>query len=261
MQLSVTHIDTACMLLEIDGLRIVTDPVLDAPGKWYHHGFGAWSKKTDAPALTTDQILPVDLVLLSHHQHQDNFDNAGKKFADKIQLVLSTPAAQKAIPHIHGLASWESFIVQTPNGNKLRISAVPAQHHPAWMPAFLSGPVTGFIIEGPEPDSKCVYISGDTVFFKGMQDIKLRFPKIDIAFFHVGSAQFRYLSGWGRFTMHTKDLLLAAQLFKHAQIIPIHQQGWSHFKESKSIAQQMLHKHPETSARILWLKSGIRTTL
>lgn len=261
MQLSVTHIDTACMLLEIDGLRIVTDPVFDAPGKWYHHGFGAWSKKTDAPALTPEQILPVDLVLLSHHQHQDNFDTAGKIFADKIPLVLSTPAAQKAIPHIHGLTSWEAFTVHTPNGNKLRITAVPAQHHPGWMPAFLSGPSTGFVIECPEPESKCIYISGDTVFFKGMHLINHRFPKIDIAFFHVGSAQFRYLSGWGRFTMHTKDLLLAAQLFEHAQIIPIHQNGWSHFKEKKSYSQQVMQGHAELSDRIIWLQSGVQASI
>lgn len=32
MNISVTHIDTACILLEIGGYRIVTDPTLDNRG-------------------------------------------------------------------------------------------------------------------------------------------------------------------------------------------------------------------------------------
>ncbi|WP_169749158.1 hypothetical protein [Flavihumibacter petaseus] len=41
-----THIDTACVLLTIDGFTILTDPTLDAAGHWYHHGIGAFSRKT-----------------------------------------------------------------------------------------------------------------------------------------------------------------------------------------------------------------------
>ncbi len=261
MPISVTHIDTACMLLEIDGLRLLTDPVFDAPGKWYHHGFGAWSKKTGMPALTVEQIGKIDVLLLSHHQHKDNFDATGRKFATKVPLILSTPSAQKAIPGIHGMAPWESFLLQTPNGNAVHITAVPAQHHPSWLPAFFSGPTTGFMIEITGYDPQFVYISGDTVFFPGMHVIHHRFPKIDIAFFHLGSAQFRYLSGWGRFTMHTKDLLRASQLFDQARIVPIHQNGWSHFKENKTYAQQVMQRHPEFAERMVWLNSGEKVEL
>jgi L-ascorbate metabolism protein UlaG (beta-lactamase superfamily) len=81
MTINITHIDTACVLLEINGYKILTDPTLDKAGKLYYHGSGTFSRKTGDPAITIDQLHNVDLVLLSHHQHKDNFDNNGKKFA------------------------------------------------------------------------------------------------------------------------------------------------------------------------------------
>ena len=44
MKVNITHIDTACILLEINGYRILTDPTLDSAGKLYHHGFGSISR-------------------------------------------------------------------------------------------------------------------------------------------------------------------------------------------------------------------------
>ncbi len=45
MNIKITHIDTACCLIEIGFFKILTDPVLDNAGKLYHHGYGAISKK------------------------------------------------------------------------------------------------------------------------------------------------------------------------------------------------------------------------
>ena len=97
MEISITHIDTACILLQIGEYKILTDPVLDQPGQKYHHGFGAISSKTERPAMDPQALKGIDLLLLSHHQHWDNFDAGGRMLAAEIPLVLSTKAAGKAL--------------------------------------------------------------------------------------------------------------------------------------------------------------------
>ena len=74
MKIFITHIDTACCLIEFGAYKILTDPVLDQAGKFYHHGYGAFSKKTESPMLENIDLTNIDLVLLSHPQHKDNFE-------------------------------------------------------------------------------------------------------------------------------------------------------------------------------------------
>src|SRR5215469_16895108 len=72
-------------VLDLGGLRIVSDPTFDAPGA---HGYLI---KTAGPAVTDDQLGPVDLVLVSHDNHPDNLDDRGRALALAAPLVLTTP--------------------------------------------------------------------------------------------------------------------------------------------------------------------------
>ena len=45
MTINITHIDTACILLELNGYTILTDPTLDKAGKLYYHGSGTFSRR------------------------------------------------------------------------------------------------------------------------------------------------------------------------------------------------------------------------
>ncbi|OOG76719.1 MBL fold metallo-hydrolase [Algoriphagus sp. A40] len=260
MDIQITHIDTACILLEINGFKILTDPTLDQAGGIYHHGFGTFSKKTSNPSLQSSALTGVELILLSHHQHKDNFDNRGKEFTSNVSTVLSTKQAAKAIPGVTGLKEWESVAIQTPAVQGLRITATPAQHRPWWVPEVLSGKVIGFIIEFEAQKNGVIYISGDTVYFKGIHEIARRF-QIDLAIMHVGSVQFRYLTGFGRYTMDSKDLLKSIQVLKPRQVIPIHSKGWTHFKESESDLKTTLSEDPLLAKKIMYLQSGVKTAL
>jgi len=71
-------------VLDLGGLRIVSDPTFDPPGP---HGY---LTKTAGPAVTEDQLGPVDLVLVSHDNHPDNLDDRGRAFALAGRLVLTT---------------------------------------------------------------------------------------------------------------------------------------------------------------------------
>ena len=77
-------------VLDLGGLRIVSDPTFDDPGP---HGY---LTKTVGPAVTEDQLGPVDLVLISHDNHPDNLDDRGRALALAAPLVLTTRSGADA---------------------------------------------------------------------------------------------------------------------------------------------------------------------
>ena len=256
MKITLTHIDTACVLLEINGYKILTDPTLDEAGKLYHHGFGAVSRKNGSPAMADSLLTGVELVLLSHHQHKDNFDNKGKAFTSTVPLVLSTPKAAKEIKGITGLEHWEPYKVDTDKVPGLTITATPAQHHPGWIPDIISGPVIGFIIQFEGQTNGVIYLTGDTVYFKGIDEVAKRF-RIDTAIINLGGVEFRYLTGWGRYTMGGRGLLQTARVLHSRRIIPIHYKGWSHFKEKEGTLRKIIDTDPEIKRTIRFPEPGI----
>ena len=260
MSVQITHIDTACILLEINGYSILTDPTLDKAGGLYPHGYGSASHTTGNPAVEISDLKDIDLVLLSHHQHKDNFDNNGAAFTRNVSTVISTVAAAKKIKGVIGLHNWQTHTIATGKVQNLRITATPAQHHPWWLPEFFSGPVIGFVIEFDGQDNGVIYISGDTVYFQGIEEVGRRY-KIDIGIFHLGSAQFRYLTGFGRYTMNSKDLVKAVNILNPRKIIPIHYTGWTHFKEKEQSLIDSLTSHVITRERTIFLKPGERTEI
>ncbi len=58
-----------------------------------------------------------------------------------------------------------------------------------------------------------IYISGDTVYFKGIEQVAHRY-KVDIGIFHLGSVEIRYLTGFGRYTMNSNDLFRSAEVIE-----------------------------------------------
>lgn len=259
--MNITHIDTACCLIEIGDIKILTDPVLDKAGKLYHHGYGAISRKTGNPNLDNVSLNDVDLILLSHPQNKDNFDKEGRKFAKSVPLILSTKKIKKSYSNGKGLKPWESYKFTKQNKNaKLKITAMPAQHHPSWLPKFISGEVIGFFIE-TNLSGETLYISGDTVYFNGINKIAEKInPTYSLV--HVGSAEFRYLTGLGKFTMDAKGFIKTVKTINTKLAIPIHNNGWSHFKENdKGILMQLLKENEDFKSKIHFLKRGEKENL
>src|SRR3989337_2406959 len=72
------------------GLRVLTDPTFDPPGDY---DLGVVLHKLTGPALHPADLGPIDVVLLSHDQHPDNLDTAGREYLAGVPTVLSTPEA------------------------------------------------------------------------------------------------------------------------------------------------------------------------
>jgi L-ascorbate metabolism protein UlaG (beta-lactamase superfamily) len=260
MDIHITHIDTACILLEIGTFKILTDPTLDDAGGLYYHGFGAVSRKTEQPAVPLSVLKDIDLILLSHDQHKDNLDEKGRAFTAGFPYVISTPAAAKRMPNVTGLNTWQTHAVHTPKVPGLQITATPAQHRPGWMPEFISGKVTGFIIEYAGQQDGVLYIAGDTIYFTGIDEVGRRY-KVDTGIFNLGAVQFRYLSGFGKYTMDSKGLIRAASVLQPRKIIPVHHSGWTHFKEQTGALQKVLRENSLTRDRTIFLHPGQRTLI
>jgi L-ascorbate metabolism protein UlaG (beta-lactamase superfamily) len=228
----ITLVGGPTALIEAGGFRLLTDPTFDPPGEYrLPH---VTLRKTASPALTAADIGPVDAVLLSHDQHADNLDHAGKTLLATVPRVLTTVAgarrlAEESTRGIQGLAPWESTTLAGPNGNSLRITATPARHGPAGIEP-LSGDVIGFVLTFSDEPERSIYVTGDTVWYDGVVEVGRRF-KVGVVLLFAGAARTR---GPFHLTMDTNDAVDTAHTFPDALIVPIHQDSWAHFTQNRN---------------------------
>jgi len=225
MNLSITLIGGPTALIEIDGFRLLTDPTFDAPGSYQLPHVTL--EKLEGPAISADAIGEIDAVLLSHDQHSDNLDHSGKEFLAKARRVLTTEAGAKRLGgRTEGFAPWASTELKK-DGASLTITATPARHGPAGIEP-LSGDVIGFVLASSKAGSRPIYVSGDTTWFDGVAEVARRF-KAGVVLPFAGAAQTR---GPFHLTMDTNDTIETARAFPDAVIVPVHTDGWAHFRQN-----------------------------
>jgi L-ascorbate metabolism protein UlaG (beta-lactamase superfamily) len=224
--LRITLIGGPTALIEIDGFRLLTDPTFDAPGAYQLPHVKL--EKLSGPALGIDSIGEVDAVLLSHDQHADNLDHAGRDFLAKANRVLTTVAGAKRLgSHAEGLAPWAATELTATDGRSLMVTATAARHGPAGIEP-LSGDVIGFVLTSKDNNGSPIYISGDTVWYDGVAEVARRF-KAGVVLPFAGAAQTR---GPFHLTMDTNDTIETARAFPYAVIVPLHTDGWAHFRQN-----------------------------
>ena len=222
-----THIGGPTVLIEVGGWRLLTDPTFDPPGRKYSFGWGAMSRKLAGPAIAAAELGPIDAVLLSHDQHSDNLDHSGRDFLGEARRVLTTEAGARRLGgKTEGFAPWASTELKK-GGQSLTITATPARHGPAGIEP-LSGDVIGFVVQSSKAGSRPVYISGDTTWFDGVAEVARRF-KCGVVLPFAGAAQTR---GPFHLTMDTNDTIETARAFADAVIVPVHTDGWAHFRQN-----------------------------
>lgn len=230
------------------GLSILTDPTFDEPGEYPG---GATLYKLTGPAVSPEDLGSIDVVLLSHDQHADNLDDAGRELLPSVPVVLGTPESAGRIPSITGLDPWQEHRI-----GDVVITAVPALHGPEGAEE-LSGTVTGFVLEAEgEPT---VYVSGDNASVDRVRGIAERFPHIDIAVLFAGAANV------GRFgdsdlTLNARTALEAAEVLDGAVIVPVHTEGWFHFSETRERLAGMF-AHAGQDHRLRMLTPGERVAI
>jgi len=258
MKVTFTQVDTACLVININGFVIVTDPAFDEGPQEYQGP--RILHKTGSPKLKPQDIGPVDLVLLSHDQHKDNLDNAGREFIKTVKQVISTPGAVERLQqqNITGLHEWESTTIETDKVPGLRITATPCQHAPTQELTKVSGHVIGFMVEWEGQQKGALYISGDTVFFEGIGEIARRFT-VNTAILHVGKAGFPEIN-YMPLTFTTDMAIQTAQLLNVQKFIPTHFEGWKHFNEQPEFLHDKI-VHSAIKDKLLWLQPGVPSSI
>jgi L-ascorbate metabolism protein UlaG (beta-lactamase superfamily) len=254
MTLAITLIGGPTALIEIDGFRLLTDPTFDLPGDYkLPH---VTLEKLTGPAIGADAIGEIDAVLLSHDQHADNLDHSGKDFLKRAKRVLTTEAGAKRLGgHVEGFAPWSSTELKGKTGNRLTITATPARHGPAGIEP-LSGDVVGFVVASSKPGSRAIYISGDTTWFDGVAEVARRFD-CSVVLPFAGAAQTR---GPFHLTMDTNDTIETARAFPGATIVPVHTDGWAHFRQSAADLR-VTFDALGFGKRLMLLEPGVRTVI
>lgn len=210
-------------MIEIGGLRLLTDPTADSPSRLASGN--RTLTKTQPPAVPVDEIGPIDAVLLCQHGH--NVDDSGRQLLSRVPLIMTTLAAAARLGDAaRAMPPWYHLSVPRPDGGYLRITGVPARR--ATDPATqLSVEVTGFVLSGA--DTPTVYISGGNARLDAIRAVAERCGPIDIAMLYASAARTALRDGYP--TQTSDEAAQAAQIVDAGTVIPVPAEGWAHVTE------------------------------
>lgn len=255
MTINFTLVGGPTAVLEVGGLRFITDPTFDEPQTFTGSGTEGTNgiTKTAGPALGPAEVGDVDVALVSHDHHIDNLDVSGREFLKSAKRVFTTPAgAERLGAGATGLGDYESVQVPLPGGGDVTVTGVPAHHGPEGVHQG-AGPVVGFVLSGPGLPT--VYVSGDNSNIELTREIAGKFPSIDVAVLFLGGAKFEEIAGGVHLTMTNEDALEAAAIMPDATIVPVHADSWAHFSQD---TQQLgdLFRKAGLEARVCVVEPG-----
>jgi len=227
--LRVTWLGHSTVLLEIDGRRVLVDPVWSgraSPLGWV--GPRRWF----TPPIALADLPAIDAVLITH-DHYDHLDLAS---------IVAIMAAMKGWPTTFvvplgigaHLASWgvpEARIVELdwwgrtrigvtggkePRPDALEIVCTPARHASGRMLIDDDAKLwAGYAIIGPRHR---VYDSGDTGLFPALREIGARLGPFDLTMIEVG----QYNRAWPDWHLGPEQAVRAHQMVRGGVLLPVH---------------------------------------
>ena len=218
--LRVTWFGHSSTLLEVDGVRVLTDPIWSdraSPVEWI--GPRRWYP----PTIALSRLPPVDAVLISH-DHYDHLDWATIVAMRAWKNVFIVPLGIGAHLQRWGIAPeriveldwWQSTRV-----GALAVTLVPARHASGRLnPRSDLTLWGGFALVG---ERHRVYYSGDTGLFEEMADIGRRFGPFDLALVEAG----QYDAAWPDWHLGPEQAVLSARRVQAKALIPVH---WGLFR-------------------------------
>jgi L-ascorbate metabolism protein UlaG (beta-lactamase superfamily) len=171
---AITWVGHATVLVDLDGTRVITDPVLrDRVGPLQRVAASA------APGVTEG----IDLVLLSH-LHADHADLPSLRRLARGRPRVVAPRGAAAWLGARGIENVSEMRVgEELRVGPLRVTATPAVHDGRRRPLGAEAAPLGFVVRG----SRSAYFAGDTDLFEEMNELA---GTIDVALLPVW--------GWGR---------------------------------------------------------------
>ena len=214
----ITYVGHGTTLLELAGVRLLTDPLLR--DRFLH--VRRHSRSPD-PAVARD----IDAVLISH-MHADHLDPPSLRKLGDVQLIVPKGAA--GMLHRRGLTQVTELIpgAATAVGD-LEITATRAVHDGRRWKIGRRVPSLGYLIETPDMRA---FFAGDTDLFDEMSEL----APVDVALLPVAGWGSREALGWGH--LDSERAAIAAARLGARTIVPIH---WGTFA-----SRQLARRRPKS---------------
>jgi L-ascorbate metabolism protein UlaG (beta-lactamase superfamily) len=251
--LRATWLGHSTVMIEINGLRVLTDPVW---GKRASPSQLAGPKRFQPVPLALKALPRLDAVVISH-DHYDHLDMATIQELVKLQAVpfitsLGVGAHLQAwgVPpeRIVELDWWEHW--QHPRA-ELRIHAAPSQHFSGRSLNDRNATLwSSMVIETPQHR---VFFSGDTGLTSEYAAIRERFGPFDLVMLEVGA----FHPSWGDIHLGPENALKALQHLGGGAFLPVH---WGTFSlalhDWDQPAETLLELGPRQGAQLLMPRLG-----
>ena len=193
-------------------------------------------------------------MLLSHDHHADNLDDGGRALLPSAGAVVTTSSGARRLGgSARGLSDWETTRLTAPGRADLEVTATPCRHGPPYA-HFVVGDVIGFALRWDGQEHGVLWISGDTVLYDGVREVAGRL-EVDAALLHLGGVRFP-VSGPLRYTMTARDAVELCRLVRPRTIVPVHYEGWKHFREGRAEIERAFAAAPDLRERVRWLPVG-----
>jgi N-acyl-phosphatidylethanolamine-hydrolysing phospholipase D len=229
-KLTVTWIGHSTLLIQLEGVNILTDPVFSdrcSPVQW------AGPKRHVKPGVDFEDLPDIDLVIISH-DHYDHLDkNTIKKLGNKpfylVPLGVGEFLRNEGISRFEE-KDWGDSIVF----NDLQIICTPAQHFSGRKGFDKNSTLwASWVIKG---ETASIYYGGDSGYFPGYVEIGEKYGPFDLVMLPIGA----YRPRWFMSPVHMDpgEAVKAYIDLKGDVFVPIH---WGTF----NLADEPLDEPPQ----------------
>ncbi|MBS0578153.1 MAG: MBL fold metallo-hydrolase [Proteobacteria bacterium] len=250
--LRVTWLGHSTMLLEIDGRRVLTDPV--------------WSKRCSPSQLVgprrfqpvpiaLSQLPALDLVVISH-DHYDHLDHATIRALARTSVPFVTSLGVGAHLESWGVSPeriseldwWETHRLP---GTDLEVTAAPSQHFSGRTPKTRNTTLWSSMVVRTQRHA--IFFSGDTGLTTEYQRIRERLGPFDLVMLEVGA----HHPAWGDMHLGPENALKAHSLLGGGTFLPVH---WGTFSLAMHAwdqpAEVLIDLAPKVGAQLLMPQLG-----
>ncbi|MGE0792024.1 MAG: MBL fold metallo-hydrolase [Sandaracinaceae bacterium] len=248
--LRVTWLGHSTMLIEVDGHRVLTDPVFGDRASPV--GFAGPKRFHPVPA-SIEELPDLDAVLLSH-DHYDHLCAPTMRALAKATVPIVTSLGVGARLEAMGVAPervTELDWGEHADVRGLRFTATPCQHfsgrgvndrnHTLW---------SSFVIES---ERHTLFFSGDTGLTEQYRETAKRFGRFDLVMLEIGA----FHESWGDIHLGPAGALEAFAMLGGGTLLPVH---WGTFNlalhDWDEPAETLLRLAEERGDRILTPRIG-----
>lgn len=213
-----TFINHATVLVQTEGLNIITDPIYSKRASPF--SFVGPARYTD-PGVAFDDLPKIDVVLISHN-HYDHLDLPTlKRIIARDNPRILVPLGNTEFLERHGITTsidldwWQQEAVS----DAVSITSVPAQHFSSRSLSDRNKTLwSGYVIQTPQ---KNIYFAGDTGYGPFADQIAEHFPNgFDLGLLPIGA----FLPTWFMQEIHTSpdEAIALQEHLKIRKVMGIH---------------------------------------